>query len=146
MCDNFLLSIQSYTKQNLSSFSPTSIFGYVKNSKKKSNATLGAVSETGYVYLWHHSVSCDPSSKPIAPVSKLTVKGSAKSPSIFLAAFESESSDETLLLARGSLHKPQFQKISYKDDKGNFIKEIELDALEESSLLLEKSNKKVNKL
>lgn len=127
-----------------------------KKSKKKGGKTVemlvGAVAHTGSLYLWSHSYSVgsdDKPTKPLRPSATSVVnadsddEAAAKGASagILLADVSSSDSTDELLVVRGSVIKPVFERVSVLDNDGRELKQ-ELAFAPVSENLLLPANKK----
>ncbi|OQS03731.1 hypothetical protein THRCLA_03969 [Thraustotheca clavata] len=106
----------------------------VAKKSKNSTATVVATTDAGAAFVWQHTMTS--SSKPIAPVAKIIQS------SVVIAALTADASSVAVTVARGAVMKPHFETVAAQDDEGAFIGEITLEALDTTSLLMNKSNKK----
>jgi U3 small nucleolar RNA-associated protein 5 len=127
-----------------------------KKSKKKAGKAavellVGAVAHTGSLYLWAHSYSADDDqpSKPLRPSATSVVSaesddeaaGKGASAGILLADVAGSDSADELLVVRGSVIKPVFERVSVLDNDGRELKQ-ELAFAPVSENLLLPANKK----
>lgn len=127
-----------------------------KKSKKKAGKAaiellVGAVAHTGSLYLWAHSYSAadDQPSKPLRPSASSVVSadsddepaGKGVSAGILLADVSGGDGADELLVVRGSVIKPVFERVSVLDNDGRELKQ-ELAFAPVSEHLLLPANKK----
>jgi U3 small nucleolar RNA-associated protein 5 len=113
--------------------SSSSLFAHVESQKKKSNVLLGAVSNTGSLFLWRHKYKNESSTQPLIPTVTTKVKNGSFA-SILLAGLKYQE-ENAIVVARGSLLKPVFEKTKLVDKHNNFLETLEFEAISDNLLL-----------
>ncbi|TYZ59257.1 hypothetical protein PybrP1_010340 [[Pythium] brassicae (nom. inval.)] len=105
--------------------------------KKSTDVLLAAVATSGSLFVWTQKYkSGAKSTKPVAPDSKSVVADSGASASAGVLAVQASAETKTeLLVVRGSLLKPVFERVSIVDEQRQLKPELAFAAISEHLLL-----------
>lgn len=122
---------------------PTSLFARTEAGKKKTtDVLLAAVSNSGSLFIWTQKYkSGSKSTKPVAPDAKSVVADSAASAGV-LAAEENTETKNELIVVRGSVLKPVFERVSIVDEQNQLKDELSFSAISENLLLADSEKEK----
>lgn len=122
---------------------PTSLFARTEAGKKKAtDVLLAAVSNSGSLFIWTQKYkSGSKSTKPVAPDAKSVVADSAASAGV-LAAEENTETKNELIIVRGSVLKPVFERVSIVDEQNQLKDELSFSAISENLLLADSEKEK----
>lgn len=128
----------------------SSLFARTEAGKKKTtDLLLSAVSTTGSLFVWTQKYKAGTkSTKPVAPDAKSVVVEDTSSSAGVLAVEENAESKNELLVVRGSIVKPVFERVSIVDEQKQLKEVLSFTAISENLLLAdtetEKKKQKVN--
>lgn len=122
---------------------PTALFARTETGKKKTtDVLLAAVSNSGSLFIWTQKYkSGSKSTKPVAPDAKSVVADSATSAGV-LAVEENAEVKNELLIVRGSVLKPVFERVSIVDEQNQLKDELSFSAISENLLLADSEQEK----
>lgn len=124
---------------------PTSLFARTEAGKKKTtDLLLAAVSNSGSLFIWTQKYkSGSKSTKPVAPDAKSVVADSTAATSAgVLAAEENAETKNELIVVRGSVLKPVFERVSIVDEQNQLKDELSFSAISENLLLADSEKEK----